>query len=379
MLSGKVTGEGIRGVLLELEAERASGELKCTPLQDQTERGFSKSIKIWNGNFCLATSSLSDDRLGEMLYRNSVLDLDTFVNLADRVSADSRFGDLLVAEQLTSPMGLWNYLREQSRYILHSLLRYDRLKVEFRPLNTSPDQSYPLTHGLRVELEQASRSAYDLKRFVGEIKGVIKFDIHEATETNRPDDFASEMASILRERGNFQDYLAQHSRASNERALDDLFEMFVRGYICNEIPFDRVRLGPGTAADIRAAVTWGNETLRRLHEHSMRVVSEQDWETIIKLARSFMIESFGMGLCMIPNGQMDAQAICRSLAFRPEVAAKMGHEAGDSTVDPSLSYVRRRVVQCLLYILFELYNRRAGSAELHHVHLSIDAERSRWH
>lgn len=379
MLSGKVTGEGIRGVLLELEADRASGELTCTPLRDQKERDFSKSIKLWNGNFCLATSTLSDDRLGELLYRSGVLNLDSFLNLSDRVTSEARFGDLLVAEGLTTPMGLWNFLREQSRAILHSLLRYERVKVEFRSINTSPDQSYPLPGTLRQELEAASRTAYDLKRFVHEIKGLIKFDVHSESESSSPDDFASEMASILRERCSFKDYLEHHARASPERALDDLFEVYVRGYIRSEIPFERVRLAPGTAADIRAVVTWGNETLRRLHEHSAHALAPQDWQTIIGLARSFMIESFGLGLCMIPSGQMDAIAICRALAFRPEVGLRVGAEASESTVDPSLAYVRKRVVHCLLYILFELYNRRCGSAELHHVHLSLDAERSRWH
>jgi hypothetical protein len=231
---------------------------------------------------------------------------------------------------------------------------------------------------LRTELEEASCLAYDIKRFSQEARGLIKFEIHGETETTNPDDFASEMASTLRERQSFNQYVEHHSRASTEQAIDDLFEIFVRGYIRSELPLDRSRLGAGTAADIRAVVNWGNDTLRRLHEHSVEAISEEQWGQIIGLARGHMIEAFGLGLCMIPSGQMDALAICRAIAFRPEVAARVGVEAAESTVDPSLSFVRRRVSQCLLYILFELYNRKAGSAEIRHVHLSIDAERTRW-
>jgi hypothetical protein len=378
MLSGKVSGEGVRGVLLELESSHACGDLICTPFHDQQEASYTKTIKLWNGNFCLAKSGLSDDRLGELLYRNAVLNLDTFVSITDRVTSTARFGQLLVLEGLTTPIGLWEYLREQSRQILHSLLRYDRLKIEFKQANSSPEESYPLKRSLRIELEEASRSAHDLRRFLAEFSGLLKFEVHTAAESNLPDDFASEMQENLRQTPNFRHYIEHHSRASKERAMDDLFEAYTRGYIRTEVPFDRVRLAAGSASDIKSCVAWANDIIRRLQEHSSTVIAISDWEEIIHNARGYLTEGFGLGLCMTPHGHIDPVALCRSMSYRPDVGARVAAEARDLGIDPSLAYVRRRVSQCLLYILFELYNRRAGSAELRHVHHAVDAERARW-
>lgn len=378
MLSGKVSGEGIRGVLLELESAHACGDLICTPVYDHQEAAYSKTIKFWNGNFCLAKSGLSDDRLGELLYRNAILNLDTFVSISDRVTSATRFGQLLVLEGLTTPIGLWEYLREQSRQILYSLLRYDRLKIEFKQTNASPEESYPLRQSLRIELEEASRTAHDLRRFLVEFSSLLKFEMHKEAESTQPDDFASEMQESLAQTPNFRHYIEHHTRASKERALDDLFEAYIRGYIRTEVPFDRVRLAAGSAGDIKSCAAWANDIIRRLHEHSSAVIPINDWEEIIHNARGYLTEGFGLGLCMTPHGQIDAVALCRSMSYRPDVGARVAAEARTFGIDPSLEFVRRRVSQCLLYILFELYNRSAGSAELRHVHHAVDAERARW-
>lgn len=88
---------------------------------------WKKKIYLHHGHFVSVVSNLLDDRLGDVLYRRGVIDLDQFVNCAVKVEPGQRFGQLLVREKILSNCGLWDALKLQIVSVVKSLFLHERI------------------------------------------------------------------------------------------------------------------------------------------------------------------------------------------------------------------------------------------------------------
>lgn len=88
---------------------------------------WKKKIYLHHGRFVSVSSNLLDDRLGDVLYRRGVIDLDQFVNCAVKVEPGQRFGQLLVKEKILSNCGLWDALKLQIISVVKSLFLHERI------------------------------------------------------------------------------------------------------------------------------------------------------------------------------------------------------------------------------------------------------------
>lgn len=86
-----------------------------------------KRIYLDQGRFCFATSTLIDDRLGEVLYRRDLLTIDQLTELAMKVTPTAKFGQVMRKHGIMSSSQLWHALQVQVISIVKSLFMNERI------------------------------------------------------------------------------------------------------------------------------------------------------------------------------------------------------------------------------------------------------------
>ena len=88
---------------------------------------WKKRIYLDQGRFCFATSTLMDDRLGEVLYRRDLLTIDQLAELAMQVTPTDKFGQVLRKHGIMSSSQLWHALQTQVISTIKSLFMNERI------------------------------------------------------------------------------------------------------------------------------------------------------------------------------------------------------------------------------------------------------------
>ncbi len=88
---------------------------------------WKKRIYIDQGRFCFATSTLIDDRLGEVLYRRDLLTIDQLAELAMKVTPTAKFGQVMRKHGIMSSSQLWHVLQTQIICIIKSLFMNEHI------------------------------------------------------------------------------------------------------------------------------------------------------------------------------------------------------------------------------------------------------------
>ena len=110
------------GHLLQgLMRDRWSGTITATTDE------WKKRIYLDQGCFCFATSTLIDDRLGEVLYRRDLLTIDQLAELAMKVTPTAKFGQVMRKHGIMSSSQLWHALQTQVISIIKSLFMNERI------------------------------------------------------------------------------------------------------------------------------------------------------------------------------------------------------------------------------------------------------------
>jgi len=85
-----------------------------------------KTITFTDGEVVFASSTVEDDRLGEVLWRRGFLTLDQLGEVHDMVRPGMKLGRVLIDRGLLTPRKLYDGLREQVLEILYSTFHFDR-------------------------------------------------------------------------------------------------------------------------------------------------------------------------------------------------------------------------------------------------------------
>ncbi len=80
-----------------------------------------KKIFFYQGEVVSAASSIIDDRLGEVVFRKGLISLDELADSTVRVTRNTRFGQVLLNQDLFSNVDLWQALKYQVQEILKSI------------------------------------------------------------------------------------------------------------------------------------------------------------------------------------------------------------------------------------------------------------------
>lgn len=139
------------GHLLQgLIRERWSGTITATA------EDWKKRIYLDRGRFCFATSTLMDDRLGEVMYRRDLLTIDQLEEMAMKVTPTAKFGQVLRKHKIMSSSQLWRALQTQIISTIKSLFMNERISYliqRSKPLNSNfiiIDNCYELVENFKI-------------------------------------------------------------------------------------------------------------------------------------------------------------------------------------------------------------------------------------
>ena len=111
----KCSSDVLRDLLVGINQRKWSGLIT-------TDSGFGiKKVYFSEGEIIFASSNLIDDRLGEIIYRESMISLDQLTGAAVKVDRNNKFGQVLLTENVFDNNKLWLALKLQVRSIFYSL------------------------------------------------------------------------------------------------------------------------------------------------------------------------------------------------------------------------------------------------------------------
>lgn len=355
MFQGQTPGYGVPAVLKEYLDARASGQLVC-----RTE-GVAKTINLWHGQVTSAGSTLIDDRLGEVIYREGRLTLDTFVDAAGKVTKQLRFGDLLIKSGIFTPVDLYDALASQSRAIMSSLVFYPLVEVEFKENATPPKLELPLGQTLDDMFEDALGEFRYVQLFEREARALPALAVDEEASYLANNDFFRDVLGLVRETPDFAEVVDKTSRLSKPYTVRALFELYLRGVIKDTWGFARKFLSGESAGALAQVVEEGNFLLTELAGAARREQID-GWENILFGSNEILSRELGFGHYLAPDSFVHDN-ILRSAVLRKPVRRSALARFEHSWPATFVEYVHDALTHGLIYVLFELFNRRFQSQE----------------
>lgn len=119
VLRGRLSDVGLPTVLAVLRETQRTGMVSLV------NAGVRKSIYFLDGRLVFAASSLTQDRLGEVLLRGGKISADEYLRLSQRIRGGQRLGKALVESGVLSPKDLWWAIEHQIKEIVWSIFNWE--------------------------------------------------------------------------------------------------------------------------------------------------------------------------------------------------------------------------------------------------------------
>ncbi len=116
---GRLAKISIPLVMASLRQEKRTGVLSLV------NAGVHKSVYFKDGKVVFAASSLTQDRLGEVLLRGGKISADEYLRLSSHIRGGQRLGKALVEGGVVSPKDLWWAIERQVREIVWSIFSWE--------------------------------------------------------------------------------------------------------------------------------------------------------------------------------------------------------------------------------------------------------------
>ncbi len=118
-LRGRLSDVGLPSVMSLLQESGRTGVLSLV------NAGVRKSVYFLDGKLVFAASSLTQDRLGEVLLRGGKISADEYLRLSQRIRGGQRLGKALVESGVLSPKNLWWAIEQQVKEIVWSIFNWE--------------------------------------------------------------------------------------------------------------------------------------------------------------------------------------------------------------------------------------------------------------
>ena len=365
MFHGKTPGYALPSVLNEYLAASVSGQLLF-----RAEGEVTKTINIWRGRVTSASSQLMDDRLGEVIYREGKLTLDTFIDAAGKVTKALRFGELLIKSGIFTPLDLFDALTNQTRAVLASLLFYPILEVEFRPNETVPKLELPINETLGDLLDETIAEFRFVQAFERAARLAPSLTLNEDALHLANNDFHRDVVQLVRETPNFSAIVDKTSRLSAHYTMRALFELYLRGVLEDSWGFARSYLSSESASGLTQVVEEANFLLAEL-ANAAKMEEIEGWENIVFGAGGVLSRELGSGHYLTPVGFVHSN-ILRSSVLGSTVRKTALSRFENRWPTTFVECVRNALHHGLVYILFELFNRKFSSQEFARVRVLME-------
>ena len=119
VLRGRLSDVGLPMVLAVLRETQRTGMVSLV------NAGVRKSIYFLEGRLVFAASSLTQDRLGEVLLRGGKISADEYLRLSQRIRGGQRLGKALVESGVLKPKDLWWAIENQIKEIVWSIFDWE--------------------------------------------------------------------------------------------------------------------------------------------------------------------------------------------------------------------------------------------------------------
>jgi hypothetical protein len=154
-LRGRLADVSLPEMLTFLKVSTKTGVLSVV------QTGVRKALYFLDGNVVFAASSLSQDRLGEVLLRGARISADEYLRLSQRIRGGQRLGKALIESGVLAPKDLWWGIEQQVREIVWSLFTWEDGSFQFE------ESDRPRVEKIRIHLEVESLIVEGIRRISG--------------------------------------------------------------------------------------------------------------------------------------------------------------------------------------------------------------------
>ncbi|NBX17776.1 MAG: hypothetical protein EBR09_10455 [Proteobacteria bacterium] len=359
-----ISGNGLKDFFLDMRSVRFSGEIKFKFVDHK------KSVFLQNGEITHCNSTLLDDRLGDVIYREGNLTLDLFVELAGKVSEKTRFGDLLIQNGIFTLVDLWDALNCQSKAILQSLIFHDLLELEL----VDADNLKTPDFGLRFRWDEAINEALHelrlIRRFERALRQSPSLTIDERNRSLANTDFLRDILSLIEHFYDFNVIVDEKSPLSKVYTVRALFQLFSTGVITDTWDIFSQDLEGPAEHELQGVVSSSSRVFLAIEELAQKH-SLAGWDAAVKRAVKILEREFGQGVHLISGQGFSLQQIHKSIAlnreFKNRVTAAQEHRWPLSVV----TLIQEGLHKSILYLLFETSNNRAMEEESRKIHAEL--------
>jgi len=133
MIQGSLAARDLSEVVLDLHEQRFSGLLILS------SGGVAKSLTLQEGRMVFASSTATDDRLGELLLRRGRISLRQYVDASRALAPGKRLGTVLVEQGVLTPKDLVKTVVEQVQEIIYGAFQWTEGQYRLNEGGTSPE------------------------------------------------------------------------------------------------------------------------------------------------------------------------------------------------------------------------------------------------
>jgi hypothetical protein len=361
-------GHGLKDFFIDLRSTRFTGEVLF--LFDEGR----KSVFVQSGEITHCGSALLDDRLGDVIYRDGKITLDLFVELAGKVNERSRFGDLLIQNDVFNMVDLWEALNSQSREILQSLVFHSQLSVELKDSEKLKTPDFGLRFRWDQALDEALEEMRVVRRFERAARAYPTLTIDERNRNCASTDFLRDMLALVEQYGDFNVILDERSPLSKVYTLRALFKMYALGVIVDTWDLFAQDLTKPAENELQEVVSSSNKVFLLMEalfvEHKLT-----GWDAAVKRAVRILEREFGPGIHVIPNQGFSVQHLHKVLALNREFKLRAKESLAHRWPISVVALVQEGLHKALLYLLFELSNNRAMEEDARKIHAELVSTR----
>ena len=239
----------LRAILLGLAQDGFTGNVLV-----DTGRG-QKKLFFEEGDLVFATSNQMDDRLGEVLYRNGIINLDELTDAAVQVTRLRKFGQVLMASGALTAADLWNGLKDQVKCILDSVFLVNKVFYQINENGKTPPTKVRFPEGCPDLIEGAASQGLRFRSFLksftpeSEIWVLEKPDWHEQAKGTFEEDFLT----LVRENKTVA-LLTENCKLSDIYTVHTLLQLITKGVCAANERVDTLSTFPESLATLKLAI-----------------------------------------------------------------------------------------------------------------------------
>ncbi len=166
------------------------------------DTGFGiKRIFFNDGEICFAASNVIDDRLGEVIYRDSLISLDQMISAAVKVDRNAKFGQVLLNSGIFTAVDLWGALKLQVQEIIRSIFLVESVYFEVKQGRRLAPTEVVFSRGATELIEECFAYGRMFKEFLSRVNGETVVQINETLMSNtvRADTFYNDFLLLIKE------------------------------------------------------------------------------------------------------------------------------------------------------------------------------------